>query len=171
MNTEILVLRLLHIFTGVFWAGGVFYLAFFIFPAVNAMGAEGGKFMQQLARTKKMPTIMSIMGLVSVLSGLRLMQIMSANFQAAWFQSNFGIAITIGSVASIAALIIGIGLNRPRANRMAKISAAVAASGAPPSPEQMQEIGKLKSQLEKGVNIMAWHLLVAVVLMATARYW
>ena len=99
------------------------------------------------------------------------MQIMSANFQWSWFQSNFGIAITIGSVASIAALIIGIGFNRPRAEKMAKISAAVAASGAPPSPEQMQEIGKLKSQLEKGVKIMAWHLLFAVVLMATARYW
>ena len=37
--------------------------------------------------------------------------------------------------------------------------------------KQMQETGKLKSQLEKGVKVMAWHLLVAVVLMATARYW
>lgn len=171
MNTEILVLRLLHIFSGVFWAGGIFYLAFFIFPAVNAMGPDGGKFMQQLSRTKKMPTIMSVMGLVSVLSGLRMMQIMSANFQAAWFETNFGLAITMGSVAAIAALTIGIGFNRPRADRMGKISAAVAASGAPPSPEQMQEIGKLKSQLEKGVKVMAWHLLFAVVLMATARYW
>lgn len=171
MNPEILVLRLLHIFPGIFWAGGIFYLAFFIFPAVNAMGPDGGKFIQQLSRTKKMPTVMSIMGLVSVLAGLRLMQIMSANFQAAWFQSSFGIAITIGSVAALAALIIGIGFNKPRADRMAKISAAVAASGAPPTPEQMQEIGKLKTQLEKGVKVMAWHLLFAVVLMATARYW
>jgi len=171
MNTEILVLRLLHIFSGVFWAGGVFYLAFFIFPAVNAMGPDGGKFMQQLSRTKKMPLVMTIMGLVSVLAGLRLMQIMSGNFQPAWFQSGMGLIITIGSVAAISALIIGMFFNKPRADKMAKISAAVAASGAPPSPEQMQEIGKLKSQLEKGVKVMAWHLLFAVVLMATARYW
>lgn len=170
MNTEILVLRLLHIFTGVFWAGGVFYLAFFIFPAVNAMGPDGGKFMQQLSRTKKMPAVMSTMGLVNVIVGVRLTQIISGNFQMAWFQSNFGIAITIGALAAIAALFIGIGFNKPRADRMAKISAAAAASGTPPSPEQIQEIQKLKGQLEKGVKVMAWHLLFAVLLMATARY-
>jgi uncharacterized membrane protein len=171
MNPEILTLRLLHIFTGVFWAGGVFYLAFFIFPAVNALGPDGGKFMQQLTRTKKMPTVMTTMGLINVIAGLRMMQILSANFQAAWFQTNFGMAITLGAVAAIAALCIGLFMNKPRADKMGKISAAVAASGAPPTPEQMQELGRLKGKLEKGVKIMAWHLLVAVVLMATARYW
>ena len=114
---------------------------------------------------------MTINGLITVLAGLRLMQIMSGNFQLAWFQSGMGLAITIGSVAAIGALTIGMFFNKPRAEKMAKISAAVAASGAPPTPEQMQEIGKLKSQLEKGVKIMAWHLLFAVVMMATARYW
>ena len=171
MNTEILILRLFHIFTGVFWAGGVFYLAFFIFPAVNAMGPDGGKFMQQLSRTKKMPTIMTAMGLLNVLAGIRMMQIVSGNFQAAWFQSGMGLAITIGSIAAIGALSIGMFFNKPRAEKMAKISTVVAASGAPPTPEQMQEIGKLKAALEKGVKVMAWHLLVAVVMMATARYW
>ena len=169
--SEILILRLLHIFSGVFWAGGVFYLAFFIFPAVNALGPDGGKFMQQLSRTRNMPMIMTINGLITILAGLRMMQIMSGNFQASWFQSGMGLAITIGSVAAIGAFIIGFFFNKPRADKMGKISAAIAASGAPPTPEQMQEIGKLKTKLEKGVKVMAWHLLVAVVLMATARYW
>ena len=171
MNSEILVLRLLHIFSGVFWAGGVFYIAFFIFPAVNALGPEGGKFMQQLSRTKKMPTVMSIMGIINVIVGIRMMQIVSGNFQGAWFQSRFGIAITIGAIATLGALIIGLFFNRPRANRMAAIGAQVAASGTPPKTEQMQEMGMLKNKLEKGVKVMAWHLVVAVVLMATARYW
>jgi len=170
MNPEIIILRLLHIFAGVFWAGGAFYLAFFIFPAINALGPDGGKFMQQLSRTKKMPTFMSTLGVINVITGLRMIQIDSGNFQSSWFQDNFGLAITLGAVAAIAALTIALAFNRPRANRMAKIGAAVAASGAPPTPEQMQELGKLRSKLEKGVKIMAWHLLVAVVLMATARY-
>ena len=167
MTPEIIVLRLLHIFTGVFWAGGVFYLAFFVMPAINALGPDGGKFMQQLSRTKKMPTFMSITGIVNVLVGFRLMLI---DFQWNWFQSNFSTAITIGAITALGALIIGIFVNRPRANRMAQIGAAVAASGGPPSPEQMQELGMLKGKLEKGVRIMAWHLLVTVILMAIARY-
>jgi len=167
---EILVLRLLHIFAGIFWAGGVFYLAYFIFPAVKALGPDGGKFMQQLSRTKKMPTVMTTLGLVNVLSGLRLMQIMSGNFSSAWFGSNFGIAISIGMVAGIGALCIGLFVNKPRAQKMAALGAAVAASGGPPTPEQQKELGALKDKLEKGVKIMAWHLLVAVITMAIARY-
>ena len=170
MNSEMLVLRLLHIFTGVFWAGGVFYLAFFIFPAVNALGPDGGKFMQQLTRTRNMPNMMSIAGLINILAGLRMMQILSGNFKAAWFGSNLGLAITIGAVAAIAALTIGLGFNRPRANKMAQISKVVIASGAPPTPAQMQELGMLRNKLEMGVKIMAWHLLAAVALMSMARY-
>src|ERR1700752_2038934 len=122
MNTEILVLRLLHIFSGVFWAGGVFYLAFFVFPAVNAMGPDGGKFMQQLSRTRNMPMIMTINGIITVLAGLRLLQIDSGNVQATWFQSGMGLVITIGAVAALGALLIGMFFNKPRAEKMAKIS-------------------------------------------------
>lgn len=170
MNAEMLVLRLLHIFAGVFWAGSVFYQVYFIFPAVHALGQEGGKFMQQLARTKNMPTRMSILGLINVLTGLRMIQILSANFQSAWFETNFGMAISIGSIAALGALTIGIGFNKPTANKMALISKAISESGTPPSSNQIEELTKLKNKLEKGVKIMAWHLLVAVILMATARY-
>ena len=170
MSPELVTLRLLHIFSGVFWAGGVFYLAFFIFPTINAIGPAGGQFMQQLSRTRKMPAVMTTLGLVTVLSGLRLMQIMSGNFSSAWFGTNTGISLSIGMVAGIGALCIGLFVNKPRAQRMAKIGAAVAASGAPPTPEQQQQLGKLKGQLEKGVKVMAWHLLAAVVTMAIARY-
>ena len=170
MSPEIVTLRLLHIFTGVFWAGGVFYMAFFIFPAVNALGPEGGKFMQQLSRTRNMPTMMSIAGLINILAGIRMMQIMSGNFQAAWFGSHFGLGITIGAVAALAAFIIGVGFNKPRADKMAKMSKEIMASGAPPTPDQQQELGRLKNKLATGVKVMAWHLLVAVVLMSVARY-
>jgi len=170
MQAELIVLRVLHIFTGVFWAGGVFYIAFFVFPAVNALGADGSKFMQQLTRTRSMPTLMSVAGITNVIVGLRLMQIMSGNFQAAWFQSNHGIAITVGAITAIGALTIGLFLNRPRANRIAAIGAAIAASGGTPTPEQIQELGKLKKKLETGVKVMAWHLLVTVLLMSCARY-
>ena len=42
MNWLIVVLRLLHIFAGVFWAGAVFMLTRFVMPAVAASGPEGG---------------------------------------------------------------------------------------------------------------------------------
>src|SRR5688572_19411498 len=107
MNTEMLVLRLLHIFTGVFWAGAVFYMAFFVLPAIKALGPEGGKFMQQLTRTKNMPVVLSLSGLISVLAGFRLLQLASGNFEGFWFQSNMGMALTIGSSFALLGLLIG----------------------------------------------------------------
>src|SRR5438094_10482741 len=100
MDVEMVILRLLHIFTGVFWAGGVFYLAFFVLPAINAIGPDGSRFMQQLTRTKKMPTLLLASGGLVFLVGLRMMDKVSGHFMWSWISSPFGIGITIGSLAA-----------------------------------------------------------------------
>ncbi len=170
MNYEIIILRLLHIGTGVFWAGAVIYLAAFIMPAVNALGPDGGKFMQQLSRTNKLPMWMMILTTLNILTGFRLFWIMSGGFQSEWITSSHGLAYTIGGVLAFGAYMIGLMVSKPAVERMAKIGEAVANAGGPPTPEQAQEIGALKAKLAKGVKLVAWHLAGTVILMSVARY-
>ena len=48
MDIVMIVLRLIHIVTGVFWVGGSFLLLSYIVPAADAAGPAGGQFMQRL---------------------------------------------------------------------------------------------------------------------------
>ena len=55
MNATMVVLRILHIFGGVFWAGSVFMATGFLLPAVRATGpAVGGPFMRQLMGVQRL---------------------------------------------------------------------------------------------------------------------
>jgi len=48
MDLYVIVLRILHIFGAVFWAGTTFLFTGYVGPAVMASGPEGNKFMQAL---------------------------------------------------------------------------------------------------------------------------
>ncbi|MGB3716048.1 MAG: hypothetical protein WA996_16605 [Candidatus Promineifilaceae bacterium] len=41
METWMVILRLIHIVSGIFWAGATFFLVGFVSPAVQATGLEG----------------------------------------------------------------------------------------------------------------------------------
>jgi len=43
-----IVLRVIHIICGVFWAGTVMVMAWFVLPTAQALGQPGGAFMQRL---------------------------------------------------------------------------------------------------------------------------
>jgi len=166
---EIYTLRLLHIGTGVFWAGAVIYLAAFINPAVSAIGQEGNKFMQQLSRTNKLPMWMNIISTVNIITGLRLIMIRSANFHTDWFTTYEGMVFSLGGLLAFGAYMIGLMVNLPAVTSMAAIGEDIAKAGGSPTAEQTQEINALNAKLAKGVRLVAWHLAATIVLMSIAR--
>lgn len=171
MNKELLILRLVHIFCGAFWVGATIYVAMFVLPAVRALGPDGAKFMGQLMKTKKLPVFMNIVALLNILSGVRLMMILTKNFaDTGWFTRPDGMSISIGMVAALGAFSIGFFISRPTAARMNAIAAAISAAGGPPSPEQAQQLGALRAKMGKSLVIMAWHLAVALICMSVAKY-
>ena len=177
-QTYMLILRILHIGFGVFWAGSVFSFVCpfslerpgrFIAKAVKASGPEGGKFMQQLGKTGY-PVAIMIMAIISILAGVLLIAKLSSGFQAAWFTTAYAQVLTTGGVLAVIAFIIGFTVNRPAAARINGISSAMAKAGGAPTAEQMQELALLRKKLFTGSNIIAVLLLFVVLAMSVFRY-
>ena len=169
-QTYLLILRLLHIGFGIFWAGGAIYLAFFIEPAVRALGTDGTKFMQQLARTNKFPIIILLSALVSVVAGALLIWKVSEGLQTLWLSTRNGMVLSSGAALAIIAFIIGFSVSRPASMRMAKIGKAIAAAGVPPTPAQIEELKMLGRRLGTAGRVIAILLIFAIIGMSVFRY-
>ncbi len=127
-NSYLLILRLLHIGCGIFWAGGAIFLALFVDPAMKASGPEGIKVMQQLVKTNRFPVVMMFLAIITVVAGVLLIWKVSAGLQSEWLSSKNGIVLTSGGVLAIIAFLIGFSINRPSGMKIAKIGKEIAAA-------------------------------------------
>ena len=74
MNVTMIVLRIIHIGAGVFWAGAVFVNEGFLLPTMKATGPGGAPFMRHLMGVKKYPVRIATSGVLVILSGLGMPQ-------------------------------------------------------------------------------------------------
>ena len=164
-----IILRLIHIFAGVFWAGVAFFTAGLLTPAVAKMGPEGGRFMQQFVQRTQISKWMSLVALLTTLPGV-ILYVIDSGFSPAWMATGIGAGWTIGGLAGIAAFLHG-GLVTGRvSSRIEQLGQEIAAAGGPPSPAQMAEMGRLQARIRQAGVISAFLLAVAVLGMAVARY-
>jgi uncharacterized membrane protein len=170
MHEYLIALRLIHILCGVLWAGGIFTLALFILPAVNASGPEGGKVMRQIAATNHYATVMTTAATLNIIAGLLLYWKDSNGLSMDFIGSPQGIAVTLGATLAIIAYILGLSINRPGVLRMTAIGNEIAAAGGKPTEAQMAELGTLRKRISISTKYMAWLLGITVSAMAIARY-
>lgn len=166
----VLLLRLIHILTGVFWVGGILVFARFVFPAAGALGPAAGPFMDQVVRVRKLPRALILAGVFSVLSGVGLYWRDSMGFKSEWMASPTGIFFGIGGLLAITALVIGVSVNAPTAQRLAAVSGKIQAQGGPPTAEQEAEVKRLQKRLGVVLPLVTALLILATVAMAVARY-
>ena len=169
MNWLIVVLRLLHIFAGVFWAGAIFTLARFVLPAVAATGPAGQQFMRQLTMVQGLTKTMTLAGLTAVVAGLWLMGIDSAWYQPAWMGSPMGIVLSIGGLSGIGAAVVGV-RSGMKAARLGGLFKELDAAKGSPKPEVVAEVQQIGAKLAAGVRAVAIMLTITVICMAVARY-
>jgi uncharacterized membrane protein len=170
MDYVMVLLRLLHIIAGVFWAGSAFLLAGFISPAVRAAGAEGSKFMQTLMQRTRFADVMAITAAVTVVCGVLMYWRDSGGLDSVWILTARGLALTIGSLAGIAAMIIGGGVTGRVTARVAALGKEMQAAGGPPKPAQIGEMQSLQKRLTQAGDWGAILLLITVAGMAASRY-
>ena len=170
MAVSIVILRVIHIVCGVYWAGTLLFVATFLEPSVRAAGPEGAKVMQALVR-RRFIDVMPIVALLTILSGLDLYRRVSAGFSAVWITSGPGMSITIGAVAALIAFTIGVGVMRPAVKRMGPLSQT--AQQLPEGPERtahLAEVQRLRGRSAVAGRWVAALLGIAVIGMAAARY-
>lgn len=164
---EILVLRVVHILSGVFWAGATIFVVFFLEPLLRTAGTEGAHVMQRIAASRY-PMVMTIAGILTIVTGLWMFQILMG--QAPTFMgSGVGRTLSVGAVFALAGFTIGIAVTRPAAVRLGVLGREVATSGGPPTESQAVQLQKLRARLVTSSRWNAFLLTLAVACMAAAR--
>lgn len=167
MDLYLVILRLIHIVAGVFWAGAAFFNVLLLEPAINASGPEGQKTMGALQRLG-MVMALTVAGALTILSGLLLYGRDSGGFQMSWMASPQGAVFTLGALAGIVGGALGGSMVGGGARRLGELGAAVAQAGGKPTDEQAAQMASLKNRIHVGGQLNAALLLIAVMCMAIA---
>jgi uncharacterized membrane protein len=170
MDIVVLILRLLHIFGGIFWVGASFMLVGFLSPVVQASGQAGGQVMQRLMTGSRFNSIFGLAGVVTMLAGVLLYWRTSGGVQLTWITTAPGLALTIGGLAGIAAGVIGGGVAGPTAQKIGQFSAQLSRNQGAPSEAQLTELRGLQQKMQRAQRLSVGLMIIAVAGMAVARY-
>ncbi|GAB4433631.1 MAG: hypothetical protein Kow00106_26620 [Anaerolineae bacterium] len=170
MDIVMIVLRLLHIFGGILWAGSAFFLVLVLMPAMNAMGQEGIRFRQSFLVKSRFNALMPVASVLTTLAGIILFVRVSDHFNSDWLSSDGGIVLSIGSLAGLMAFGHGQSVTGPAFRRTATLLKAIEAQGSPPTEAQVAELQALGRKSARNARISILLLIIAIVGMSAARY-
>lgn len=170
MPTEILVLRLLHVLGAIFWVGSGVFTTFFLIPSLKPGSSAFGEVMGGLQR-RKLFTFLPVAALVTMLSGVRLLQIVSNGFSPAYFELASGRIYALSGLASILAFVLSLLVSRPAAMRAGALAAQrQAAKGDPERVAIDAQLAAVKRRGAVATSIAMGLLLAAAAGMSVARY-
>jgi uncharacterized membrane protein len=169
LNILMLVLRIIHIFSGVFWVGFSLFNIGFLQPTVQATGAEGQKVMQYLTQKTRLLTSAYGAATFTLLSGLGMYWILFG-FRLSAIRSGYGLVLTIGGASGLIAWLIAVVMIRGITNQMGAIGKAIQSQGGPPTPEQGAQLGALVARMGQLGQVALVFMLVALLGMSIAQY-
>ncbi len=167
---SLLLLRLLHVVSGIMWGGTAMFAAWFVIPSVVDAGPAGGAFMNGMLR-RRFHRIVPAVALVTVLSGLLLMWRTSGGDMGTWARTWPGRVYSMAGGVAIVAWFVGFFVSRPAGAMLAKLGPQLQATTDPAQREALLAQMRPHQQRTFGaVRLIAWLVLVASVGMAVARY-
>lgn len=168
---DILLLRLIHIGTGVFWVGAVFTFFFFVQPTGAALGPEAAKFSYHLLHHRRFGVVILGSAVTTVLAGILLLLITSNGLDPDVLFDTSRLGYTVGGVAAIVTLGVGALYVYPRTTVVERTLGQFLAEKRPPTPDEQQTLARVAGESKRAGWIVIAGLVVAVASMATARYW
>ncbi len=170
MRAEFLVLRLVHILSGIVWLGSGVFTGIFLIPALSGSPAMMGQVVAGLHRRRYF-VVFPIVATLTILSGIRLLWITSAGFAPGYFATGTGRTFAISAVAGIIAFVLSLGVARPAAVRAGGISASLAATRDAPARERLlSELDRMRRRGAWATSVAIGFGILAASGMAIARY-
>jgi uncharacterized membrane protein len=170
MNAELLVLRLVHILGGIFWVGSLMFTSFFLMPALGSSPAVAGEVMAGLQK-RRLFTLLPIVALLTILSGIRLLWIVSVGFSEAYLSTSTGRTFSASAAAAIIAFLLSLLVSRPSFLRVGRLSATLATTTDQGARQRISaEMQRLRRRVSVANAIVAALLLLTAAGMAIARY-
>ncbi len=166
IDIDMVFWRLLHIVSGVIWAGVSLFLAFVMEPRLRALGhAVQQTVMRSMAGA--IGVTFASAGTVNIVSGIVLIFVLRGNSLDTLHETGWGWAMALGLVTTVAAYVLNLATIRTNL-RMREIGKTT--QGRQPTVEEMGEIQGLSSRLRISGQATAILLLIAVGAMASARF-
>jgi uncharacterized membrane protein len=170
MSSELVVLRIVHVLGGIFWVGSGLFTTVFLAPALGQLGPAGAGPVMGALQQRRLFTILPVVAVLTILSGVRLLQIASGGFSPVYFDSRTGQTFLWSGVAAVIAFLLSLLVARPAMVRMGQLSASMATMPEAERGARSAEIGRLRRRSGLA-SIAATVLLIgAAVGMAVARY-
>ncbi len=170
MHAEILVLRLIHILSGIAWVGSGIFTSFFLVPALSSSPAVMGQVMAALQR-RRMFIILPTVATLTILSGLRLLWIASAGFDSSYFATGTGRTFALSGLAAFVAYVLAFGVARPLAVRMGAIAVTLNAVTESSERDRLAaHLARLRRRATMATMMAVGFGIIAASGMAIARY-
>lgn len=169
MNAALIVLRIIHVLSGIFWVGSMIFVSRFLVPALGDVGPEGGKVMAAVVRRRFMTAVPGA-AILTILSGFRLYWHASTRLAGAFMRSGPGIAYSIGALAALIAFFMGMTITRPSMLKSIRLSQSAATAEAAEREKMMAEAQALRTRGVRAGEIITLLLVIAATAMAVGRY-
>jgi hypothetical protein len=168
---DILILRLVHIGAGAFWVGSVYMFFLYVQPTAAALGPDATRFMYHLLHHARLPVVILGSAVVTVTAGIWLLWITSDGLDPELLFSVSRLGYTVGGIAAILTLGIGGLYVFPRTRTVERVLGAVLHEARPPTPDEQQLLARTARESRQAGWLVLAGLAIAVLSMATARYW
>jgi uncharacterized membrane protein len=122
---ELIVLRLIHVLGGLIWVGSAVFSGFLLMPALAKLGPTAGAVMAGL-KDRGLFVILPTVAILTILSGLRLMWLVSGGFATGYFTTASGATYAAAGACAILAFVLGLTISRPLGARVGALGAELA---------------------------------------------
>jgi hypothetical protein len=167
MATLMVILRVVHVVSGIYVAGSYLFLVPILEPRLKRLGSA----IQSPVMRSLMPILTPVNGLSFIIllgTGVAMTLILRWGALNTLFVTGWGWAMIVGLVATVAASVVGFGILMPTGLRMERLGRSF--EGRAPKPEEGQQIQQLSARVETLSRVNFALIMIALATMIISRY-